>query len=91
MNLTYNDMKKQIERISTSNETSTSTSTNQIKVKAQPQYLYISQYDESAYYYEEDHDREVENVEAEDTYYNKPGTWPHTSGVTLLHLNLWIG
>ena len=49
-------------------------------VKAEPQYLF--QYVESAYYYEEDHDREVENVEAEDTYYNKPGTWPYTSGGT---------
>ena len=80
MDLTYDDMKKQIERVSTNNESSTSTTTTHIEVKAEPQYL--SQYDESEYYYEEDHDREVENVEAEDTYYNKPGTWPRTSGVT---------
>ena len=65
MDLTYDDMKKQIERVSTNNESSTSTSTTHIEVKAEPQYL--SQYDESEYYYEEDHDREVENVEAEDT------------------------
>ena len=75
MDLTYNDMKKQIERVSTNNESSTSTSTTQIEVKAEPQHL--SQYDESEYYY-----REVENVKAEDAYYNKPGTWPRTSGVT---------
>ena len=25
---------------------------------------------------------EVGNVEVEDTYYNQPGTWPGTSGVT---------
>ena len=64
-----------------SNESSTSTYTTQIGVKAETQYL--AQYDELAYYYEEDHDgEEVENVETEDTYYNRPGTWPGTSGGT---------
>ena len=76
MNLTYNDMKKPIERVSTSND---STSTSTTMIKAEPQYL--AQYDESAYYNEEDHDGEVENVEAEDTY-NQPGTLRYTSGST---------
>ena len=73
MNHTYDDMKKQIEQVSTSNESSTSTYTTQIEVKAETQY--VAQYDESAYYYEEDHDgEELENVKTEDTYYNQPGT-----------------
>ena len=38
MDHTYNDMKKQIERVSTNNESSTSTSTTHIEVKAKPQY-----------------------------------------------------
>ena len=71
-------MKKQIERVSTSNESSTSTYTTQIEIKAETQYL--AQYDDSVYYYEEDHNgEEVENVETEDTYYIQPGTWSMTS------------
>ena len=42
MDLTYDDMKKQIERVSTNNESSTSTSTTQIKVKAEQQYSYLN-------------------------------------------------
>ena len=81
MNRTYDDIKKQIERLSTSNESSTSTYNTQIEVKAETQYQ--AQYDESAYYYGKDHDgEEVENVETENTYYIQPGTWPDTSGGT---------
>ena len=47
MNHTYDDMKKQIEQVSTSNKSSTSTYTTKIKLKAETQYL--AHYDESAH------------------------------------------
>lgn len=76
-NLTYADMKTQIERVSTTSESETGISTTEVKVKVEPQF--IAQYDESAFYYEEaDEEYEQQTFETEDTYYNAPGSWPST-------------
>ena len=67
--------------LSTCSRTSeTSAYTTHIKVKAETQYL--AQYDESAYYYEDDHDGE------------EAGNYNHGQALVvapMLPVNLWVG
>jgi hypothetical protein len=81
VNLTYDDMKTQIERISVPNESASSGFAN-IQVAAEHQYVaqYSQYHDDSHYQYEEEHTgEEEEEVEVEDTYYSRPGAWSGTA------------
>ncbi len=86
VNLTYKDMKTQIERVSTSStltNNSVSTGRDQITIDSQ----YVAEYDDAQYYYEEDYGEDEDKSHPvtepqhniDDAYYSQPSAWPGTS------------